>query len=79
MCSTGKRRTWRSYYLWLDVWDELLFHSWRFGRSGAGQCPASGLHDNVAEASGSTGLRAMPVGQAKARPMPERLEIANGG
>jgi hypothetical protein len=39
----------------------------------------SGLHDNVAEASESSGLRAMPVGQAKARLMPERLQIANGG
>jgi len=39
---------------------------------------AFGLHDNVAEASGSTGLRAMPVGQVKARLMPERLEIAKG-
>jgi hypothetical protein len=40
---------------------------------------AFGLHDNVAEASESAGLLAMPAGQAKARPMPERLKTANGG
>jgi hypothetical protein len=67
-----QRRTWRSYDLCLDAWDESLFHL-RDSDDGCETMSAFGLHGNVAEASGSTGLRAMPAGQAEARPMPERL------
>jgi len=61
----------------LDVPDETWSH-FPDSDDGCWTMSAFGLHDNVDEASGSTGLRAMPVGQAKARLMPERLEIANG-
>jgi hypothetical protein len=56
----------------LDAPDDSLFH-FRDSDDGCETMSAFGLHDNVAEASESTGLRAMLAGQAKARPMPERL------
>ena len=61
-----QKRTWRSYYLGLDAWDGSLFH-FRDSDDGCETMSAFGLHDNVAEASGSTGLRAMPAGQAKSK------------